>query len=378
MDILRNGGASLVQLNLPRAPIAEPPLPALGPGFFTNGKSGFVQVNTGNSALAAGGYATPLRSNSTGSSTNDGSLDDLNASRSPSTSRYNSFDLIELYAGNSTLYDITRTDFYALTSAGYVRTATGNAAVTSTTGYPRTYVRTSGDGSADLAGLSLSDFNSALRPSLVQATPGTTAPSLGNFFPATRRSGAGADDMEVLVSSGPVVYIEVDADEDGTFEGQPGDLVTDDGDLSVDVRITVIAPPWVPVSEAKLIVNGGTPSINGTAVQPATGFGFQEVSITGTDFFSPSGSEIEFSTDLGNVVRVRTVRTVSLRNPPTFAVPSGSAGDHWILGEARGTVTSGSLFDQLVPSLGGPAIGFTNPIFIDVNNDGEFDPPGVP
>lgn len=376
-DILRGRGASLVQLNLPRAPIAQPPLPPLGPGFFTNGKSGFTQLNTGNSALAAGGYVTPLRSNST-STGNDGGMDDLNATRTGSTSRYNSFDLIELYAGNSTLYDITRTDFYALTSAGYVRTATGNAAVTSSTGYPRTYVRTSGNGSANLSALSMTDFNNALRPSLVQATPGTTVPSLGNFFPATRRSGAGADDMEVLVSSGPVVYIEVDANEDGTFEGQPGDLVTDDGDLSVNVRITVLAPPWVPVDTVNLLVNGGTPQINGTNVAPATGFGFQQISVGGTELFTPSGFEVEYSTSLSNVVRVRTVRTVSLRNPPTFAVPNGSAGDHWIIGEARGTVTSGSLFNQLVPSLSGPAIGYTNPIFIDVNNDQEFDPPGVP
>ncbi|HBP18701.1 MAG TPA: hypothetical protein DEA08_13055 [Planctomycetes bacterium] len=377
IDTLRGRGASLVQINLPRAPIAAAPLPPIGPGFFTNGKAGFTQLNTGNAALAAGGYATPLRSNST-STGNDGGMDDLNATRTGSTSRYNSFDLIELYAGNSTLYDITRTDFYALTSAGYVRTATGCADVTSTSGYPRTYVRTPGNGSADLANLSLSQFNANLLPSLVQANRGTTVPSLGNFFPATRRQGADADAMEVIVSSGPVVYIEVDANEDGVFEGQPGDLVTDDGDLSVNVRITVLAPPWVPVSQVNLLVNGGTPQINGTNVAPATGFGFQQIGITGTDLFSPSGFEVEYSTTLSNVVRVRTVRTVSLRNPPTFAVPNGSAGDHWIIGEARGTVTSGSLFNQLVPSLSGPAIGYTNPIFIDVNNDQEFDPPGVP
>ncbi|MEZ6187479.1 MAG: hypothetical protein R3F62_21035 [Planctomycetota bacterium] len=378
IDTLKAQGASLVQLNLPRAPIAAAPLPPIGPGFFTNGKATFPQRNTGNAALLSGGYATPLRSSSTAATTNDGGLDDLNAARAPSTSRYNSFDLLEVYAGNQTLYDVTRTDSYALTSAGYVRTVTASDDLTRDHGVPRTFVRAAGDASADLSTLDLQAFNQTLLPSLVQATPGTTVPSLAQFFPATRRSGAGADAMEVVCSSGPLVYLEVDADEDGTFEGQPGDLVQDDGDLSVNVRLTVLAAPWVPVNSAKLIVNGGTPTLSGVSAAPATGFGFQEVAAVTSQLFTPSGADVAYSTQPSDVVRVRAVFTVSLRNPPAFTPPSGSAGDHWIVGEARGTPATGSLFKELLPGLSGDALGFTNPIFIDVNGDGDFDPPGVP
>lgn len=357
-------GATVVQLNHPRSPIAVPPLQPVGAGFFTNGKAGYPQTNTGSSALAAGGYGTPLQSTSL-----DGSLDDLNTIQPGGSTRYNDFDTLGIDPGALTLYDINRLDWYALLSAGYVRTATASPQTTTLTGgvgYPRTYVFAPGDGSADIGAVSLSGLNNALLPSLVQASSGTTVPPTS--FPAMPRVGAAPDDMEVLGSSGPVVIVEVDANEDGIFESMPGDLTPDGpgGNANlVDVRITILAAPWVPVNSATLILNGGS------AATPLTGLASLTLDLSPD--LVPVLAYQPFSTDLADVVRLRNTYTVPL--------PGGGGGDHWLAVEARGFSTSGDLYDLLVPdSSGGTAnaLGWTNPVFIDTNQNGLFDPPGVP
>lgn len=363
---LRARGAGVVQLNHPRFPVVEPPLAPVGLGFFSNGKAGFGQPDTGIDAFLSGGYASPLRSSITALvASNDGSLDDLNLARTPGGTRYNSFDAIEVYGGNTLIYGKIREDWLALLSAGYVRTATASPDLHSlrdAAGFPRTYVAAPGNASADLSAVDLAQLNATLLPSLVpQGAPGTTAPLSGQFFPAIRRPGAGADAMEVLCTSGPVVFVEVSGDET-TFSAQPGDLVTDGGTLgSVDVRVTVLAAPWVPVSEATIIVNGGN-----LAPSSLSGIGGSTTSLNAD--LSPQPAD-PFSTNPADLVRLRKTYTVVL--------PAGAGQDNWLKVEARGVATPGSVYDRLVPGLQ-TAVGFTNPVFIDRNGDGDWDPNGVP
>jgi hypothetical protein len=80
-----------------------------------------------------------------------------------------------------------------------------------------------------------------------------------------------------------------------------------------------------------------------------------------------------FSTNPADVVRLRQTYSVTL--------PPGVGQDHWLIVEVRGSSTVGSYYDRLIPDPTGfaaSAIGFTNPIFIDRNGDGDWDPPGVP
>lgn len=386
---------SIVEMNHPRYPIAEAPLPPIGLGFLTNGKAGFAQPNTGAASLAAGGYVTPLRSSNTAIvPSNDGSLDDMNTVRTVGGTRYNSFDTFEVFGGVVGLYDIQRLDWYAMLSSGYIRTAVANSdshTLTGSPGYPRTFVFTTGNGSTDVGTVDLNALNQALLPRLVQSTPGTTTPTTLTFFPAQPRTGAGTDDMEVICSSGIIVYVEIDADEDGTFEGQPGDLVAEDGDGSVDVRVTVLAAPWVPVDTVRIIVSGGN------AAQPVFGWWGQTTDLTTDLLFAPYptdaiGDPDFFSTALVDVVRLREVVSVALPNRVGIGPPFLS--DDWLIVEARGTTSGSDPYDDIVPEaeldvlFGNPntAIGFTNPIFIDRFTsplgggapDGEFDPPGVP
>jgi len=372
-ESLRGTGATVVQLNAPRAPIADAPLPPIGIGWFTNGKAGFPQPNRGTGSLTAGGYATPLRSDTpVPGAGNDDGLGDLNAVGTPSGTRRNDFDLLETYAGVDQLYDLTRLDAYALTSAGYVRTQTASGDLSNEPGFPRTYVFAAGDASADLSGLDLTAFNDTLLPSLVQSTPGTTVPGSAAFFPASRRNGAGADAMDVLGSSGPVVFVEVDADQDGAFEGQPGDLISDDGNPLADIRVTVLAAPWVPVDEGTVIVNGSG-AASGLTGLPAPPDPIVAIVLTGD--LEPNPTD-PFSTDLEDCVRLRMTYTIPLAEPVP-AVPG--LGDHWIVADVRGTPPAGSLLSGLVaPGLMGDAVGFSNPVFVDTNDDGDWDPNGVP
>ncbi len=357
-DQLRAAGAAVIALHTPRYPVLPPPLPPFGAGFFTNGNDTFPQPNTGTASLASGGYPTPL-------DTSSGAFTLLQTPRTLAGTTNLDFDLIELDSGRLTaIYDINRLDFAALVSSGQVRTATaspGTNDLVPAAGFPRTFVFAPGDASADLASLDLAAFNQTLLPSFVQASPATNQP-------ATRRPGAGPDAMEVIASSGPVVYVEVDADEDGVFEGQPGDLVADDGDGSVDVRLTVLAAPWVPTQQAWIRINGYE-----SVAAPLTGLGGSVFDATPwllPIVYRPDSTP--YSTDLADVVRLRQVFTLPL--------PPGSLGDYWLSASARGTVAAYDGYTNVV--LPDPtfthAIGFTNPVFIDVDGDGVFDPNGVP
>ena len=70
--------------------------------------------------------------------------------------------------------------------------------------------------------IDLDVFNGTILPPIVQ-----TAPEVNPAAGLSPRTGAVAGAGDVLGSSGPVVLVEVDADQDGTFEGRPGSLIPD-------------------------------------------------------------------------------------------------------------------------------------------------------
>ncbi len=352
LGLNRDEGVSVIQINHPRFPVIAPPLPPIGLGYFTNGKPGFPQRARGLGSLLEGGYELPM--------TSAGALADLVTPLTAGGTRTIDFDLIEIYGGPRLLYELNRVDWYTLTSAGLVKTATANSdshTLAGLPGFPRTYVRAQGD----LATLDLDQLNDVLLPRLIQATPtinGLNQP----------RSSAGGDSMEVIGTSGPIAFVEIDADQDGDFgDGEVGDLVTDDG--AFDVRVTVIAAPWVPVDEVVLNVNGGGVSLAFSGDPLLTGNAPQPFDLSG-DVIQPVGDA--FSTDLQDLVRLRVVQTVTV------------GADAWLTVDVRGTAAADDLINALLPELTDPSsgtvhvIGFTNPVFIDQDGDGDWTPNGVP
>ncbi|MEM6731635.1 MAG: hypothetical protein AAF658_08770, partial [Myxococcota bacterium] len=339
-------GAALRRMVTPRLPVFEPPFPPVGYGWFTNGKAGFPQPGTGVGSLAAGGYTTPL------SDAGRLALVDLISTKTGDGGRDGAFELIDVLSSVSFYEDPQLADWFALTSAGLIRTATGASLSTdleSAAGFPRVFVAAPPSAGTDLNTLDLSAFNSALRPSLTQGTVAINA--------ASTPSGI-ANAMNVLVSSGPVVFLEVDADEDGVFEGRPGSLVEDDGDGSVDVRVTVLAAPWVPIDSAQLTVNGGAFAGSLTGSNP-------QVIALGALSASPSG-DARFGRNLADIVRARSTVTVSI----------SGGNDDWIIAQARGTADE--LFREVVGPSWTAVTGLSNPVFISDAADGDFDPNGVP
>ena len=281
--------------------------------------------------------------------------------RTAGSTRYIDFDALEIYSGDIESYDASRNDWYALLSAGLVKTATANSNIDNyagISGVPVNFIYAPGNASNNVGTVDLNVLNNDVLPSIVQAVPALNATN-------TARTGASGNAMELIGSSGPVVFVEVDADEDGVFEAQPGDLVFDDGDGAIDIRITVLAAPWVPVDQVILIHNGSN-------LYPVTGNNASTTDISGLLTSTPADP---FSTSLADVVRARAVITRSI----------AGGSDDWIVVEARGA-TPGAVYDQLVPNRNldtatntfSVPLGFSNPIFISDANDGDWDPNTVP
>ncbi|MBI2059940.1 MAG: CehA/McbA family metallohydrolase [Nitrospirae bacterium] len=125
---------------------------------------------------------------------------------------------------------------------------------------------------------------------------------------------------DVTVCGGPFVTIEAgDVSMGSTVKAVDG---------AVEIRVRVQAPPWMDVDTVKLIVNGRETS---------------ELS-----FPLPSS---------GDVVRLDKMVTVRV------------ATDAWVVEVAEGDGDLGPVV------LGTNALSFTNPIFIDADGNGVFDPP---
>jgi len=170
---------------------------------------------------------------------------------------------------------------------------------------------------------------------------------------------------------------------DASFTGtEPGRTVAPapGGALVLDVRVA--APPWAPVDEIRVRVNGDVVArISGAMLTtPADPFG-----TTGSERFA--GMALDLST-LG--LTADAIVTVEAG----FALPRvGDIDGDGLLdatdNDGNGVVdmadvTAGGLvfppvpepFATVVP--GGHVMGFTNPIYLDVDGNGHYDPPNTP
>ncbi len=140
----------------------------------------------------------------------------------------------------------------------------------------------------------------------------------------------------VVVSMGPIVGLRVTAD---GGEGGPGDLVSGG---RAHAQVTVQAAPWVPVPEVRLVVDGEV---------------VQRVEVMDADRESDGTLAVEYS----------------------WPVEPGAA-DSWVLAEAGWPLDDHERFPPAVPGLfaeivrGAAPVGFTNPVRIDRDGDGVFEP----
>jgi hypothetical protein len=197
------------------------------------------------------------------------------------------FDAIELMNGPSMLrYTRTRADWLSLLFQGEFRTATANSDShdgVAIVAMPRTYVRLEGDGRGDLDARA--------------------------FVRALRRGAA-------FGTTGPLVEIHLG-------EARPGELYSgQDGVLVLRVR----AAPWVPVSRARVYVDG-----------------------------APS-------------------HLFPVRAPETLKLPMHFAGDAFVTVEVEGEPDEA--YAAVAP--GFRPFAFTNPIFVDADGDGRWSARGLP
>lgn len=144
------------------------------------------------------------------------------------------------------------------------------------------------------------------------------------------RSGA------AVASTGPMLDVSIGAVD-------PGGLVPAIAGTSVELKVSLYAPDWVPVDEVRVVVNGAAP------IQV------------------PLASFVASTTD----VRLRTA---------TVTVPIPVGKDAWLVVEAgvpraqTGPYRAGTPWNKLMKGI--YPIAVTNPIFVDVNGGG-YTPPGL-
>jgi hypothetical protein len=133
-------------------------------------------------------------------------------------------------------------------------------------------------------------------------------------------------DGQVRVSTGPLVEMNVRVGSESHSPGQK--MVSVESTVEVDVSVKAV--PWVPVDEVRLIVNG----------------------------------EVVFRTD------VDAAQTISRG---TWTIPLTLTEDSWIIAEAgwpldRKTRPESTTYARV--ALGHVPVGFTNPVWLDVDKDG--------
>jgi hypothetical protein len=150
----------------------------------------------------------------------------------------------------------------------------------------------------------------------------------------------------MVATTGP--WIEAELLGGGRRRGGPGDTVTPSS--APALRVRVLASPWVPVDEVRVIQNGVVAHRFDAASDPAV------LPPPADRTGPPRGSGVRFEA----------------------TVPIVLDGDAWLLVEAGARLdaprTPDPLVDPLIP--GWFPWAFTNPIFVDRAGDG-FDPPGV-
>ncbi len=227
------------------------------------------------------------------------------------------FDTLEMWSGGAVAQGrSTRAAWFSLLNQGFLKVATANGDSHNTLrsgGYPRSMVYLGTDSPASV-------------------TPAQVV--------AAVRAG------RVIGTTGPIPTITVDG------VGMGG--LVQDGDGTVDVGITVQAAPWVPVQEIRIVVNGNV---------------------------------------------VQTIPLTAQNPPPAVrysgTVPVTITKDSWILIEAGDPFPADPNAEPPIPyeysrvTCGAPMqlastntqgftpLSFTNPVFVDFDGNGRFDPPGL-
>ncbi len=151
----------------------------------------------------------------------------------------------------------------------------------------------------------------------------------------------------MVASSGP--WIELEVRDSAGRRGRIGDVLHP-ASPDLELRIRVLAAPWIPVDQVRIVANGAELRVFDAGTEPAVA----------------PGAAVPWEGGAGDVVR--------------FAadVPLRVERDTWLLveaGEPLDTTPEPDPFaSRLVPGL--VPHGFTNPVFVDLAGDG-FDAPGV-
>ncbi|MCB9760656.1 MAG: PHP domain-containing protein [Alphaproteobacteria bacterium] len=142
-------------------------------------------------------------------------------------------------------------------------------------------------------------------------------------------------DGRVIVTTGAVPQLTLS---DGVGAAGPGELLLAEGAVTAEIRLR--AAPWVPVDELRLVVNGDV-----------------------VRTLAPSAAE-------GEALDV------------AVSWPVEAPGDAWVLVEAGWPLYAGGVQPRVGGDYGLVApgyvpLGFTNPVFVDLDGDGVWTPPGL-
>ncbi len=295
----------------------------------------------GTGGLVTGGVFTTTKFDPTKPITTNPQL--LLGSQLGTTTRNIDFNAIELYNGDSIgLFQVLRNDWISLINQGFFRTATAvsdsHRLVIDAPGFPRSYV-----------GVPTEDI-SALKDEMI-----TESVIAGN----------------VLGTSGPFIQFDI--------EGKPIGSLVDKRKGKVTLNIVVSAPAWVPVEEVRILENGKQimrfDATTNPRVTPAPS---DPTANTGQERFRAS-IKVKPKKDAYYIVEAGTkLPAIADTNGDGVVDRGDTNADGKIDTNDRGFVQppAPAIYSMIAPDF--VPLAFTNPIFIDRNKNGKFDPPGLP
>ena len=181
---------------------------------------------------------------------------------------------------------------------------------------------------------------------------------------------SGVKAANVIGTSGPFLRLEV--------EGQPvGSLVTKRS-LPVTFSLRVLAPAWVPVEEVRVLANGRVVRVfDGTTIPPLRSAPADPTSSDGVVRFSGS-FRITPAADTAYTVEAGVRLPAAVDTDGDGVIDTGDTnGDGVIDSRDKGLVQPPSppIYAAIAP--GFVPLAFTNPVFVDRDGNGRFDPPGI-
>lgn len=298
---------------------------------------------SGTGGLVTGGVFTTIKYNPTKPISSPGNSNLLLGSQLGTTTRNIDFNAIELYNGDSIgLYQVLRNDWFSLINQGFFRTATAvsdsHRLVIDAPGFPRSYV-----------GVPVDD------PSKITDEMITSSVIKGN----------------VIGSSGPYIQFNIDGQPVGSLVAKKSGKVT--------LNVVVTAPAWVPVEEVRILQNGVQimkfDATTAIAVAPAPS---DPTANTGQERFK-AAIKIKPKKDAYYTVEAGTkLPAIADTNGDGVVDRGDTNGDGKIDSNDKDFVQPPvpPIYAIIAPDF--VPLAFTNPIFIDRNSNGKFDPPGLP